>query len=252
MKTYWLAPAAALTALTALLLPAAADDPKPIKVVNLDCNTKADEDDPHISSSGTTLYYTSNAQKKLDLMVSKRSSAGKWGAGKSIEDAFGAYVKTPADDRSVFVTSDSSYPQYLFYATKLNEKGEKGDNFDLYVTTRLGPNKEFDPPVAMAVLDTPADEFAPWLTKDGKTLYFTRRTKDGLRVCTATRKTATGAQGFDDPVLIDELPPDFHHATLTPDGKTMYMQGPLDKGRWGLFVSTKGDKTWASRRAWTC
>ena len=25
----------------------------------------------------------------------------------------------------------------------------------------------------------------------------------------------------------------------------MYLQGPLDKGRWGLFVSTKSGKTWA-------
>ena len=93
-------------------------------------------------------------------------------------------------------------------------------------------------------MDTPADEQDPWLTRDGKTLYFSRKTKDGYRVFTATRTASKGAQGFDDPVLVDELPAGFHHATLTPDGKTMYLQGPLDKGRWGLFVSTKTEKTW--------
>ncbi len=94
-------------------------------------------------------------------------------------------------------------------------------------------------------MDSAVDEQDPWLTKDGKTLYFTRKTmKDGYRVFTATRKSAKGAQGFEEPVLLDELPPGFHHATLTPDGKTMYLQGPLDKGRWGLFVSTKAEKTW--------
>jgi hypothetical protein len=243
------APAAALLiALTALFLPAAADDdPKPLKPVNLDCNTKADEDDPHISTNNLTLYYTTNAKKKLDLMASKRSStSAKWPAGKSIQDVFGYYVRTPADDRSVFVTPDGSYPQYLFYATKLDEKG---DNFDLYVTYRDGPTKDFAPPEAMTVLDTPADEVAPWLTKDGKTLYFSRKTKDGWRVFTATRKKATGAQGFEDPVLVDELPPDFCHATVTPDGATMYLQGPLDKGRTGLFVSTKSEKTWGKPEA---
>src|SRR5438067_441893 len=142
MKKYWLAaPAAAV--LTVFMALAADDEPKAVKPVNLDCNTKADEDDPHVSSNGTTLYYTSNA-KKLD---------------------------------------------------------DKGDNFDLYVTYRDGPTKEFAPPEAMAVLDTPADEMEPWLTKDGKTLYFTRETKEGLRVFAASRKKATGAQGFEDPVL---------------------------------------------------
>ena len=236
---------ALLTGLAALLLPVAADDPKPLKLVNLDCNTKADEDDPHVSSNGLTLYYTSNPTKKLDLMVSKRtSSSGKWDVGKSIVDACGAYVASAADDRGAFVTADNSYPQYLYFATNKNEQDQKGDNFDLYVTSRLGPTKEFDPPVAMTVLDTPADEVAPWLTKDGKTLYFSRKSKDGWRVFTATRKKATGAQGFDDPVPVDELPADFQHATLTPDGATMYLQGPLDKGRTGLFVSTKSGKTW--------
>src|SRR5438046_2292523 len=103
MKKYWLAaPAAAVLTLllwrgpetTPQRAAAADDEPKPVKPVNLDCNTKADEDDPHVSSNGTTLYYTSNAKKKLDLTVSKRASASaKWGAGKSIGDAYGAYVK---------------------------------------------------------------------------------------------------------------------------------------------------------------
>ena len=251
------APAAVLlTALPALLLlcqarpaarAAADEEPKPLKVVNLDCNTQADEDDPHVSSNNLMLFCTSNAQKKLDLMASKRaSSSAKWPAPKSIQDVFGYYVHTPADDRSVFVTPDGTYPQYLYYATKLDEKG---DNFDLYVTYRNGPTKDYAPPEAVMVVDTPADEIAPWLTKDGKTLYFSRKTKDGWRVFTATRKKATGGQGFEHPVLVDELPPDFYHATLTSDGGTMYLQGPLDKGRTGLFVSTKSGKTWGKPEA---
>ena len=44
--------------------------------------------------------------------------------------------------------------------------------------------------------------------------------------------------------MVDELPPDFHHVTLTPDGQTMYLQGPLDNGRCGLFVSKKAAKKW--------
>ena len=248
MQPSWrAAPAAAvLTALAASFLSAAADEPKPVKPVNLDCNTKADEDDPYLSSLGT-LYFASNANKKYDLMVSKRGSSGKWAAGK----ALGGYIQTKtADERGAFLTADGVFPQYLYFVTNKDENDKKGDNFDLYVTYRGGSKEEFVPPEAVNVADTAEDEQDPWLTADGKTLYFTRKTKkDGYRVFAATRKSAKGAQGFDDPALVDELPPGFHHATLTADGKTMYLQGPLDKERWGLFVSTKTGKTWGTPEA---
>ncbi len=228
----------------------AEDAPRMVKPVNLDCNIKADEDDPFVSSNGLTLYYSSNAKTKIDLMVSRRSG-GKWTAGKLLD----GYVqsppnkKMPADDRGVFVTPDGAYPQFLYFATNKNEQDEKGDNFDIYVTYRDGPTKEFVPPEAVTAVDTADDERDPWLTKDGKTLYFSRKTKDGWRVFTAARANGRVAQGFQDPMLVDELPADFHHATLTPDGKTLYLQGPLDKGRWGLFVSTKTGKTWGKPEA---
>src|SRR5205085_1364953 len=63
-------------------------------------------------------------------------------------------------------------------------------------------------------------------------LYFSRKTKEGWRVLVANRPGGTGV--FGEPKVID-LPDNFHHVTLTPDGKTMYLQGPLERGRWGLF-----------------
>ncbi len=213
--------------------PAAADDgPKPVKPVNLDCNTKADEDDPFLSSSGYYLYYASNADKKFDLLVSKRSG-GKWAAGKPL----GGYVQTAADDRGAFLTSDGIYPQYLYYATKLDEKG---DNFDLYVTYRGGAKQEFVPPEAVNVVDTPADEQDPWLTRDGKTLYFSRKTKDGYRVFTATRTSAKGAQGFADPAPVEELPTGFHHATLTAERQNDVPARPARQGPLGAVRFHEG------------
>src|SRR5262249_8990184 len=48
---------------------------------------------------------------------------------------------------------------------------------------------------------------------------------------------ARSGGGFGKPRVLD-LPPGFHHPTLTPDGKTLYLQGPLENGRWGLFRTT--------------
>ena len=139
--------AVVLAALTALIPPAAADrdEPKPVKPVNLDCNTKADEDDPFTLQQRRHLYYTCNADKKFDLMVVE-TRRRKWAAGKPL----GGYSPDEAaDERGAFVTADSIYPQYLYFATNKDAKDEKGDNFDIYVTYRDGATKDFVPPEAV-------------------------------------------------------------------------------------------------------
>jgi hypothetical protein len=234
-------PAVLLLTALCLLPAAAADNPKPLKPVNLESiNTEADEDDPHPSSNNLLLYYSANGKSKFDIMVSSRRSARlPWGKGQPLE----GYVPTPADDRSVFVTTENRFPQFLYYATK---KDKDAKNFDIYVAVKQNPgaDKVFAEPTGVNAICTEADEMHPWLSADGKELYFSRKTKEGWRVFVTRRAGAAGPQGFGEPVLLEDLPPDFHHATLTPDGKTMYLQGPLDKGRWGLFAATRAGKGW--------
>jgi hypothetical protein len=214
------------------------DEPRLLKPINLAVNTPADEDNPHVASNGLTLYYASNARGKYDIMVSHRAKTTQtWGKGKPLED----WVQTEVDDRSVFVTVEDHFPQYLYFATKTDKKT---NNFDIFVAVKQLKNKAFSSPVGLDTVDTPQDEMHPWLTRDGKSLYFSRKTEAGWRVLVATRKEATGARGFGEPTLLKELPPGFHHPTLTPDAKTMYLQGPMEKGRWGLFVSHKTIKGW--------
>src|SRR5262249_4942403 len=156
-------------------------------------------------------------------------------AGKAI----GPQVQTKADDRSVFVTDDGKYPQYIFFGTT---KDDDAGNFDIYVSLRDGPGKVFGPSKGVNAICTEADENHPWLSPDKLTIYFSRKDKDGWHVYTAHRKTSDGGQGWDDPAVIKELPAGYHHATVSGDGKTMYLQGPMGKGRWGLFVAQKGTK----------
>jgi hypothetical protein len=234
-------PAVLLLAGLCLLPAAAADNPRPLKPVNLETlNTEADEDDPHPSSNNLWLYYSANGKGKFDIMVSsRRSPNARWGKGQILE----GYVQTEADDRSVFVTTEYRFPQFLYYATK---KDKNAKNFDIYVAVKQNPgaDKVFAEPTPVQVVCTEADEMHPWLSADGKELYFSRKTKEGWRVFVARRASAAGPQGFGEPMLLEDLPPDFHHVTLMPDGKTMYLQGPLDKGRWGLFAATRAGKSW--------
>src|SRR5216683_2938059 len=88
-------------ALMLLAIPAfvsAADDKRSLKPINLEkLNTAADEDDPHAGSSGLTLFYSSNAKKKFDILISRRANQGvPWLAGKPLGD----YIQSETDDRS--------------------------------------------------------------------------------------------------------------------------------------------------------
>ena len=222
-------------------LPAAPPDgAKVLKPTNLEkLNTADDEDDPHIASNGLALYYSSNAKKKFDIIVSRRSSTRRpFSAGKIVGD----WLQTDVDDRGVFLTPEGRYPQFVYFATK---KDKETNNFDIYVAVKQDVRAAISEPTPLNTICTEADEMHPWLSANGRDLHFSRKTTEGWRVYVATRKMATGAAGFGKPKLLEELPPDFHHATLSPDGKTMYLQGPLAKDRWGLFRSVRGVKGWS-------
>src|SRR5262249_40392811 len=147
----------------------------------------------------------------------------------------GGYVSTAGDDRSCFA-GEGPLPRYFYYATK---KDKKGTNFDIYVAVKNLESSVWSAPTPINPITTEQDELHPWITSDGKSLYFSRGADEGWRVFGTRRRRGGIAQGFGEPALVKELPPDFHHVTLTPDGKTMFLQGPLDDGRTGLFVSAR-------------
>lgn len=213
-----------------------ADEPlKPIHLIGP--NTDQDEDDPHLSSSGTVLFFTAKRGETTEVQFSsRRAASGPWSARKPFPE-----LKGKADFGSVFLTPDGRFPQYLFYASNNDpENNQKGDNFDLYFLLRQSARGEFSSKNAVIAVDTPADEMHPWLTPEGK-FYFSRKEKNGWRVYLSLR-SPRGQFGKPVPV---SLPVGYHHVTLTPDGKTMYMQGPLENNRWGLFQAAYLGNRWS-------
>ncbi len=198
-------------------------------------NTPKDEDDPHVAFRGLALYYTSNARGHYQVLVARRSSAnGAWGAGKPL-DALDAET----DNRSPCLSADD---HDLFFATRIvvrdpDKKTAETLGYDIVHAVKLLKADQFTGPTPVQSVCTEADELFPWLTADGGALYFSRKTREGWRLFVAGRPKGKGA--FGEPTLIQELPTGFHHATLTRDGRTMFLQGPLDKQRWGLFRSTR-------------
>jgi len=236
--------AVALLAATVFLLPAADKEPVHLlKPINLSVNTKADEDEPHVSKDGRLLLYTSTKDGKTSLYASSRDLPSQpWRPGKEADDL--SVISDKTELRGIFLPGGRP-PFYVYYAAK--KIGEKEASFDIFVAIKPlpGPDKVFNSPRAIEKIDTAGgDEMYPWLTPDGNNLYFSRKTKEGWRVLMSKRDAEKGPLAFDEPTTLD-LPPNYFHATLTPDGKTMYLQGSLEKARTGLFVSTKTAKGWS-------
>ncbi len=231
--------AALVLGCTAFLAAGPVPEPVLLKPINLDkLNTAQDEDDPHISANGLRLYYSSKGKDKYDILVAtRRSMSQTWTRGQLVN----GFIQTEADDRGVFVTPEGRYPQFFFYATKKDRLEDA--NFDLYMAVKQSPRADFTAPTPINAVCTAADEMDPWLTADGRQLYFSRKTPEGWRVFVSSRGPRRGAAAFGTPKPLD-LPPGFHHATLTPDGRTMYLQGPLAKDRWGLFRARRSGNGW--------
>lgn len=212
-----------------------------VKPANLDrLNTTEDENDPHLSPSGQRLFYTHSAKEKSEVMASTRLASTKtWGPGKPFVDLQGK-----ADYRAVFMTAENRFPQFLYFCTNKDpEKADqKGNNYDIYFLIKQFAGADFTNPTPVHAISSEREEMFPWLSTDGRELYFSRKDQDGWRLY-RSRKPATGGP-FEKPETLD-LPVGFHHATLSPNGKLMYLQGPLEKERSGLFVATNNGKAWS-------
>jgi hypothetical protein len=209
---------------TVLACPAPGGDADEPKVTNLDrLNTSADETDPFPAADGMTLLYASNKAGNWDILVSHRQALTQaWPAGKPHPDLSGK----AADERSAIL-----YKTTLYYAKNEvpDEKLADLKNFDLFQRPSMLA------PVPLLGVSGRTDEMNPWVTPAGKEFYFSRKTDDGW-VQRVARGPVPGPIGDAKPV---GFPPDFHNATLGTGGLTMYLQGPLEGGRTGIFRSKR-------------
>jgi hypothetical protein len=232
--------AASVTFLVLVNLVVAGPQAKTVRPTPLEVNTKDDEDDPHVV--GDRLFYSSNAGGKYSILLStRRSPLDVWSKGKPVDGA-----GTDVDDRGAFLLAQRDGFQYLFFST---QRDKESKNYDIYVVQRYDARKPFSALTPVQAVDSDQDEMHPWLSADGKQMYFSRKKDGHWRVFVITRPMGVGPQFTGAAQEIKELPDDFHHATVSYDGKTMYLQGPVGNGRWGLFRSTFAGGKWSEPEA---
>lgn len=193
------------------------DEAKPVNLEKL--NTTADDVDP-CPVDNLNLLYATNAAGKFEVRHSKRSSAAAaWPAGK----VYRPYLSAPDHDcRGPFYRGGTLF----FSQNKIPDvKFEDLRNFDL--VQAVGERA----PLPLIQISEAADEMFPAITAGGKEFYFSRKTKEGWKQMTATGPL-TGGIGKAREV---GFPAGFHHATFMPTGLVMFLEGPLESGRTGIF-----------------
>jgi hypothetical protein len=210
-------------------------------------NTDKDEDDPHIAGRNLRLYYTSNKTGKAQIQVSSRTApTANWPPGVPVQ---GADPET--ENCSPCLTADE---HDLYFATRILIRAEKTKKtealpFDIVHSIRLTRPSEFTGPTPVQAICTEVAEKYPWVTTDGQELYFNRKTKEGWRLFVAPRPKGKGA--FGEPRLVKEIPAGYLHPSVSSDKRTLYLQGPLEKERWGLFrcVRAIAQANWSAPEA---
>lgn len=208
-----------------LAMPLLAGEDNKLEVVNLgEVNTAKDEVDPFLLPDGKRLLFSSNSTGIFQVMVSGRDGKEfRWSKGNSI-----AALNGKVDMRGLMLGPKN----VLYYASNpvLAPETKVSANFDLF--QKEGPRA----PIPLIGVSTAADEMFPCISNDGKELYFNRNTDKGWQLMVANGPTAAP---IGNAKLVENIPVDFVHATLTPDGKAMFLEGPVADNRRGIFLSKR-------------
>jgi hypothetical protein len=201
-----------------------------IKVTHHDINSEADDDEPFVTADGLTLFFSTNRGGTFDIYLARRGSAGQlFKAGKPF------LASADDDERSPFFYKGQDL---YFSVNHIPDEKLKGlRNFD--IVKKTGERA----PIPVIGISEKEDELHVWITPAGKEFYFSRKAKDGLVLMVAKGPTP-GPIGEAKEV---GFPPGFCRATLSSTATVMYLQGPLENGRTGIYRTRRAtvSASWA-------
>lgn len=126
-------------------------------------NTEEFDNCNYISSDGTVMYLTYNIEgftKSSDIAIAKLSKSGKWSMGRLIKTVNTTYF-------DACPTLPDPMDQMVFISERPGGQGSS----DLWKVTMSNGNAVGEP-VNLNTLNSPYNETTPYLTPDGKYLFF--------------------------------------------------------------------------------
>jgi outer membrane protein OmpA-like peptidoglycan-associated protein/tetratricopeptide (TPR) repeat protein len=157
--------------------------PVPFKPINLgtEVNSQGDEYMPNLTADGMTLFFTARRPGNMGGMHPRtgefgedfyfsRFENGKWSKAENL----GPPINTSDNEGAACFSQDGQW----VYFTGCNRPDGAGE-CDLYIARNNGKNWS-NPQNLGPGINTPAYETQPWLSADGKTLYFVSARKGGI------------------------------------------------------------------------
>jgi WD40-like Beta Propeller Repeat len=190
-------------------------------------NSDSNDNDPTVSSDGLTLVFHSGRNGTNDVWWAKRAN---------VAADFGAATLAPG-------ISTNAYEGQGFFHVATSELwfvSNGAGTFDIF-RAKL-ENGTFGVATSVAEVSSPQDDFLPFLSQDGLTIYFSS-TRDGGKggqdLYLATRTDPNGA--FGKPTAISELNTDVSEqaGSLSPDGCRIYFSRQGGAGGQQIFVAER-------------
>jgi Tol biopolymer transport system component len=127
------------------------------------------------SGDGLIMVFESNRNGNNDTFIAERPTAAV---------AFG----TPAPVTAVNTASSDGNPMLSADGLELFINSDRTTDNELYVSVRASTSDAFPAPTPIAELNDPAaDDQDPWISPDGRTLYFTSNRDGAIRLWQSTR-----------------------------------------------------------------
>lgn len=141
----------------------------PVLVAGAEVNTTADERGASAAEAGTALFFQSDregAALGMELYLAARNAVGDpWERVVRLVE-----LSSPAAELSPFATEDA---RVIYFAS------DRSGVMDLYVATRNASDEAFGAPVALSSINSGSLDEDPWVSPDGKVIYFASRREGG-------------------------------------------------------------------------
>ena len=138
-------------------------------------NSPTFDDTPAISRDGQTIVFVSDRSGSLDLYI-----ANRMGTSWAPPMAMTALNDSTFREESPFLSTDKL--TIYFASNRAN-----GSTYDLYTATRSSTTSAFGMPQLITELAAGANERDPWVSMDGRTIYFTSEVNGLPTLMYATR-----------------------------------------------------------------